>query len=258
MAKVRLPAFIQKQADIDGFDAAAVEMPRLKLLQKSSPELAACRDAHPGDFFHDLTGEGLGSAVRICPVYIDCRVILWRPLEAGGGILARADDGKHWLPADTEFTVKLKNGREVRWRTARTVRASGLDKRGSYDPDDPHSPPAAERVYAIVCAFPDRRNLSPAVVLLQRAAAKAANKLVGTLKVLKAPSFGVVLEMTSLEERSPSGTFYNHAFEVFGPLEDRGSYEDNFAQYRFFLEHGLKVKDLDAAQDDNRSAAWKT
>jgi hypothetical protein len=250
MAKTRLPAFLQDHAGLGSLGVGDVEMPRLKLLQASSPELTEFNNAKQGEFWHSLIDEPIGSTVRICPIYIDWRFILWRPREAGGGILARADDGKHWAPADSEFTVKLKSGDEVKWRTARTVAASGLTKRGSYNPSDPNSPPAATRMYSIVCSFPDRQDLPPAVVTLQRTAIKVATKLIGQLKVLRAPSFGVILEMASFKDKSPSGEFYNYAFEIFGPVEDKAFYEENFAQYRFFIEQGLKMKDLEGAQED--------
>src|SRR5579864_1007636 len=250
MATPRLPAFMQKHGGLGRLGVGDVEMPRLKLLQASSPELTEFNNAKQGEFWHSLIDESFGSTVRICPVYIDRRFILWRPREAGGRILARADDGKHWKPADSEFTVKLKSGHEVKWRTARTVAASGLNKRGSYNPNDPNSPPAAARMYSIACSFPDRQDLSPAVVTLQRKATKVATKLIGQLKVLRAPSFGVILEMASSRNKSRSGEFYEYAFEIVGPVEDKAFYEDNFAQYRFFIEHGLKVKDLEGAQED--------
>jgi hypothetical protein len=252
MAKTQLPASIQKHADLGRLGVGGVEIPRLKLLQASSPELAQFNNAKQGEFWHSVIHDRIGSTVHICPIYIDRRVILWRPREAGGGILARADDGKHWTPADTEFTVKLKSGREATWRTARTVAASGLDRRGSYDPSDPNSPPAATRMYSIVCSFPDWPDLPPAVVILQHAAIKAATKLIGKLKVLRAPSFGVILEMASVEDKSPSGEFYNYAFDIVGPVENKAFYEENFAQYRFFIEQGLKVKDLEGAQEDQK------
>ena len=250
MAKASLPVFVQEHARV-GTDVADIEIPRLKLLRSWSHELIEFNNAREGEFWHSLTHESFGSIVRICPIYIDWRFILWRPREAGGGILARADDGKHWMPADIDFAIKFNSGREVKWRTARTVAASGLDKRGSYDPSDPKSPPAATRMYSIVCSFPDRQGLPPAVLTLQGTANKAATKLISILKVQRAPSFGLIFEMTSFKDKSPSGEFYNYGFEMVGPVEHKPFYEENFAQYRFFMEHGLKVKDLEGAQEDN-------
>jgi hypothetical protein len=254
MAKTQLPGFVRKYAIQGGLDVGDGEIPRLKLLQARSPELAQFANAKEGEFWHSLSHDCLGSTVHICPIYIDWRFILWRPREAGGGILARADDGKHWAPADTEFTVKLKSGHEVKWRTARTVAASGLNKRGSYDPSDPKSPPAATRMYSIVCSFPDEQDLPPAVVTLQRTATKAATNLIGQLKGLRAPSFGVIVEMAA-KAKSPSSDFYNHVFEVVGPVEDKAFYERNFAQFRFLMKQGLKVKDLAGVQEDEANSA---
>jgi hypothetical protein len=250
MAKTQLPGFVRKYASRGGLGLGDGEIPRLKLLQVQSAELVKFNNAREGEFWHSLIDDRVGSTVRICPIYIDWRFVLWRPREAGGGILARADDGKHWMPADTEFTVKLENDHEVKWRTACTVAGSGLNKRGSYNPTDPKSPPAATRIYSIVCSFPDQRELPLAVVTLQRAAARAATKLISKLKVLRAPSFGVIVELASLERKSPSGSVYDYSFEVDSPVEDKVFYEENFARYRFFMRHGLKVKDLEGAQED--------
>jgi hypothetical protein len=105
-------------------------------------------------------------------------------------------------------------------------------------------------MYSIVCSFPDRRDLPPAVLTLQRTATRAATKLIGKLKVLRAPSFGVIVEMASVERKSSSGDVYDCAFEIDSPVEDKAFYEENFARYRFFMQHGLKVKDLESAQED--------
>lgn len=250
MAKTQLPGFVRKYASPGGLGVENVEIPRLKLLQARSPELVTFSNAREGEFWHSLVDERIGAAVRICPIYIDWRFILWRPRASGGGILARADDGKHWAPPDTEFAVKLESGDEVKWRTARTVSASGLNKRGSFNPADPKSPPAATRMYSIVCSFPDRRDLPPAVVTMQRTETKAATNLIGKLKVLRAPSFGVIVQMVSVERKSRSGEYYDYAFAVDSPVEDKPFYEENFARYRFFMRNGLKIKDLEDAQEE--------
>jgi hypothetical protein len=40
-----------------------------------------------------------------------------------------------------------------------------------------------------------------------------------------------------------------------GMIEDKPFYEENFAQYRFFIEQGLKVKDLEGVQAEEASNA---
>jgi hypothetical protein len=56
--------------------------------------------------------------------------------------------------------------------------------------------------------------------------------------------------MASFKDKSASGEFYNYAFEVVGPVENKAFYEENFAQYRFFVEHGLRVKDIEGLQEE--------
>jgi len=249
----KLPAFMQEHVGLgsENLGAGDSEVPRLKLMQALSPELEENNGLKQGEFWHTLAEENFGTSVRVTPIWTDCRYILWRPRDAGGGILARADDGRTWSPADTEFTIKLKSGQEVKWKTAKTVVQSGLDKWGSYNPADPNSPPAATRMYNFVMSFPDRPDLPPAVVTLQRAAIRVARKLIGKLKVTQAPSFGLIFEMTSFKDRNSAGQdFYNYAFKMNGKIMDQDLYKSNYAQYKFFKEQGLQVKDIEGAQDE--------
>jgi hypothetical protein len=50
MTKTRLPAFLQEHALLGGLDVGDLEMPRLKLLQTSSPELTEFNNAKQGEF----------------------------------------------------------------------------------------------------------------------------------------------------------------------------------------------------------------
>jgi Mrp family chromosome partitioning ATPase len=109
-------------------------------------------------------------------------------------------------------------------------------------------------MYSILCSFPDRKAF-PAVLTLQGTATKAATRLISKLRSLRAPSFGVVVEMTSSKSKTPSVQSYNYAFEVVGPVENRAFYEENFAQYRFFIEQGLKVRDMESVQKDEARSA---
>lgn len=250
---VALPDFMAEHAGLgtETLGAADVEIPRVKLMQALSPELEEFNVLKQGDFFHTLAEENLGKTVRVCPIYIDNRFILWRPREAGGGILARADDGVHWSPPNGEWTVKLKGGAEVKWRTAATVAQSGLDQWGSYNPSDPNSPPAATRMYNIVVTFPDNPDVPPAVLTLQRSAIRVARRFIGKLKITRAPSFGLIFEMSSVKDKNANGeTFHNYAFKGDGFVTDKKVFDGNFELYKYFKTQGIQVKDLESAQDD--------
>lgn len=248
-----VPDFMRAQAGLghEALSASDVEVPRVKLMQAISPELEENNDLKAGDFFHTLADLNLGPIVRITPIFIDQRYVLWRPRETGGGILARADDGIHWSPPNTEFQVKLKSGQDVTWRTANTVAQSGLSNWGSSNPADANSPPAATRMYNVVVALADHPELPPAVVTLQRAAIKVARRFLGKMKITRAPSFGLIFSMRSTSEQGPGGKFYNYQFVADGMVTDKETYERNFDAYKYFKSQGINVKDLEGAQDDD-------
>lgn len=249
-----LPAFMQEHVGLgtEKVGAGDVEVPRVKLMQALSPELQEYNELKAGNFFHTLAEQAFGNSVRITPIYVDQRFILWRPRSSGGGILARADDGVHWEPATGAYAVKLKSGAEVTWRTARTVSESGLDKWGSENPADPNSPPAATRMYNIVVTFPDMPDMPPAVVTLQRASIKVARRFIGKLKITRAPSFGLIFDMGSFQDVNNGGEkFFNFTFKAAGMVQDKDDYERNFEYYKYFEAQGVKVKDLEGAQEED-------
>lgn len=235
----------------EGVSASSVEVPRVKLIQKISPELDKFNDLRAGEFFHTILEQSLGTEVRICPLYTNETYILWRPQEDGGGILARADDGIHWSPAPAEFNVKLKDGTPVTWRTQRTVAASRLDQWGSQNPTNPDSPPAATKMFNLACSFPDFPDLPPAVVTLQRSAVTVGKKFVGKLKITRAPSFGLVFKMGSSVETNKSGQAYlNYTFTGDGKVMDEGLYRANREYYELFKAQGIQIKDEESLQGE--------
>lgn len=250
---VALPDFMKghEGQGTERLTSADVEVPRIKLMQALSPELQEHNDLKQGDFFHSIAEINLGRVLRVTPIFVDQRFILWRPRETGGGILARADDGIHWSPANTEFQVKLKSGADVVWKTTSTVDQSGLNKWGSSNPNDVNSPPAATRMYNIVVSFPDEPDMPPAVVTLQRAAIKVARKFIGKLKITRAPSYGLIFNMKAVEDANNAGQkFWNYGFEASGMVEDKDLFDRNFEMYKFFEKQGVQVKDLESVQDD--------
>lgn len=231
-----------------------LEVPRIKLMQGLSKELQEHDDLRIGHFLHTSVAQSLGDRFLATPLYLDIRYILWRPLEDGGGILARADDGVHWKPANREFTVKLDKkdgGHRVTWTTAETVAASGLDQWGTMNPNDEDSPPAATLMYNYLLGFPDRPDLPPAVLSLQRTSIRPARKFNTKLKTIRAPMFGLVVEFTSIDDHNPAGQdFKNVAMRVAGQINDTNLYEQYKEVNRQFTEAGLNIKDLESAQGE--------
>lgn len=252
--ELALPSFMQEQVGLgtERLSSSDHEVPRIKLLQALSPELTEYNDLKQGQFWHSLAEQNLGSEIRISPIFTDVRFILWRPRKnSSGGILARAEDGIHWSPPNGEFSVKLDNGKDTVWRTAPTVSQSGLAEWGSSDPADVNSPPAATRMYVFAITFPDKPELPPAVVTLQRSQIKVARRLIGKLKITRAPSFGQIYKMTAVNDKNAAGqSFFNFSFTKEGLIEDKDIYESNFGYYKMFKSQGVQVKDLEGTQAD--------
>ena len=83
MAKTRLPAFVQEHVRLGRLDVGDLEMPRLKLLQASSPELTEFNNAKHGEFWHSLINESFGSTCSHLPNLH--RLALYSVASAGGG-----------------------------------------------------------------------------------------------------------------------------------------------------------------------------
>lgn len=244
-----MPDFMkgQAQAGMEAADASDTEIPRVQLLQSVSPEVEDFDAAKAGIFWHNMAELPLGNEIEVIPVLLEKRATLWRP-RPEGGILARSTDLIHWTPANARFEVKLKGRKDVVvWETKDTIARSGLMEWGSSNPDDPNSPPAGVLSYNFLMLFPEHLDLGPAVVTLQRSSARVARKLIGKLKMVNAPSFGIKLVMSAVKEEGPEGPFYNFAFRTDGFVQDLALFNQAKDLYEAVSATGLKVKDL---QDD--------
>lgn len=250
-----LPAFMRSDAGrgLENVNSEDMELPRIKLVQGIDNDLLGTHDdVKAGDFWHILAEKSLGSSVDIVPLYIDKRYVLWapRPPIDKGGILARADDGVHWVPPDKSFTVKIdKRGTQVTWTTKDTVAKSGLAEWGTYDPNDAESQPAATQCYVIVVALPAYPELGPVALFLQRSAVPMARKLLGKLNISRAPIFGCVYTMKSFVDTSDAGSFNNYSFTANGFVADQEAYKEYEQLHEQFKKIKIKIKDLEGAQE---------
>lgn len=240
----------------ENIGAEDIEIPRLKLLQAISPEVEGFDGAKVGHYWHSIAEESLGDKVKVVIILVDQRYLLWKPRHEGGGILARADDGVHWNPPNTEFEVQPVKGvkTKVKWKTSRTVQESGLAEFGSSMPDDPNSQPAATKMYNLLVAFPERPDLGFGIVTLQRSAIKVARKLLGKMKITAAPSYGIVFEMSSVELEGAEGPYRNYAFKMDGFVQDPEMYKFLKEAHERFKKEGIQIKDIEGAQDEGAAS----
>lgn len=231
-----------------------IATPRLVLLQALSPELEDHDGARAGEFWHSGVEQSLGGTVNLIPLRVVKRYVLWRP-RPEGGILTRASDGVTWDNPHGEWDIKLKSGKTVKWRTKQTVAESRLAEWGSSDPDNPDSQPAATLQYALPCLIAGKLDLGPAVMTLQRSGIKVAKKLLGRLKLVRAPIFGLSIPVQSVKETGPEGPYYNVKFGQFGFVDDQGLYGLARGLSESFRDKPLVVKDEDRDHDTSPDAA---
>lgn len=253
----QVPEFMRGVASkgLDQITDTDVEIPRIKLLSGESAEVKTFDEADAGMFWHtiaDIPLGGRGKPVQMTILAISKRVLLWRPQDDGGGILARSEDLQTWsMGGNTKHSVKIKNVKEpVIWDTKGSVAESGLLEWGTSIPSDKDSQPAATMMYAMLCAFPGFEDLGPAVVTLSRTSMKPGRKLFGKLRIANAPNFGLVFNMDSWEDVNDAGQkFFNYSFTGAGFVTD----ETRFKMYKDIhdavTKTGFKFKETD---DDDR------
>lgn len=254
-----VPAFMRQDMDAgkENIGREDIETPRMKLMQGTSKEINAYDDLKPGHFFHTASETIFDEPFRAVLIYMDRRYILWRPLENGGGILARADDGIHWSPASGSFDVTLDRkdgGNKVNWKVAKTVQQSGLNNWGTLNPENPNSPPAATLMYNFVMAFPDLPDLMPAAFTFQRSSIKVGRRLNTKIKAMREPLYGVIWNFDAVEDHNSAGQdFFNVSVQGGGLVEDEKQYLQYKAMNEMFRQSGLSVKDLEGLQEEDEA-----
>ena len=217
-SKSALPAHLQgkpKNVNWGDIDPRQRMLPRIKLLQATSPE---CADypgqAVAGQFWHTTLTESMGGELLGIPIMRRQTYNLWAPRVVGDdrGILARARDFTHWDPPDGVFEVRFPmNPKVYVWKTARTVRESGLDQFGSSRPDDPKSPPAATLTFEVLWFLPDFNTL--ALTLNTRSGVKAARQLFAMVDAKPTNPFFQRYKICAVRNVGPTNeTYYGYRY----------------------------------------------
>lgn len=231
-----LPAHLQggKKAKLGNLDNSDRIVPRVKLLQAISPEVAESNQpgAKAGVFWHTLAGESLGERLKFVPIVIRKTIALWSPRNDDRGILARSSDCIHWDPgyANLQFEVKPKGApRAITINTGDDVAGSfvvghedgpGLGEFGSSVPGDPQSAPMASLTYNMLMFFPDFPDYSPAVVINTRSSVRRAKELINKIDMRPVEHFGQMWEMYPTDEKGDEGPYKGYGYIAKGYVED--------------------------------------
>jgi len=108
LATDKMPAHVKQSAGRgnENVSSDSMTIPRIKLLQKMSPEVDKhhanfIEDADPGDFLNSLTNENYGSDLYTISVTFKDDHVVWKKREAGGGFL-----GTYRSAAEAEAAIK--------------------------------------------------------------------------------------------------------------------------------------------------------
>lgn len=224
-----LPAHLQggKKASFGNIDASDLIVPRVKLLQATSPEVEAFDSAKTGLFWHTLAEQPLGSELKFVPLVLKKELVLWAPRGDDRGILARSSDCINWDEgyANLKFEVKLKGVKEpVVYETKGSVAESKLDQFGSLNPQDPDSRPAASLTYRMLFFFPDYADLSPALVINTRSSVKVAKQLISKIELKPVDHYGQLFTMGTTDENGDEGPYKGWKYTSAGYVEDEATY----------------------------------
>lgn len=248
-----LPAHLQNQqksTSVGNVDRKKLIIPRVKLLQGVSPEIEQYNNAKPGQFWHNMAEQLIGSEIPIVPIKMKRTYVLWAPRDDDRNVLARADDAIHWdQPAGMEFTVKLKNVPDpVTYKLGNTVDERtepgkpALSEFGSGIPGDPKSAPAAAETFTWMFLSPAFPDLGPFIVINTRSSAKPANLLVSKIEQRPVDHYAQKYIMKVVAEVRDGDRFYNYAYTADG-YADEADYNKAKEMFAYYSENDYAASD---------------
>lgn len=261
-----IPDYLRDYAGPSGtenIDAQDVNIPRLKLGQAMTDEVKD-KLVNEGDFFHSITKEVLipvGKSGLIIPVAYVKEYVLWRDLQDGGGIFARANrvvlpDGSvkyAWNKPGQTFEHKLKGIVPVKWTTGQYIEDDGLADFGSSIKGDAESMPAAVAHFNYIVALPER-GYELLAVSLSKSAAKRAKDWNAMLKMGSAPMFARQFNLQAVGDQNDQGQrYFNYSITPAGFLQS----QEAFLQLRRLHEE-LRAKGVSVDWSDEEVSGSKS
>ena len=224
VAASNVPSYLQGSntgSQLAGVDQSDVALPSIRLLQAVSEAVSTFDDASPGIFWHTGFDMPLGKSIDFIICANRKKYMLMAPMTDSRGVLARAEDGVHWQPSEGSFEVKLKNVKKpVVWTLRPTVEESGLAQYGTFNPEDPDSPPAAVLMYEHLVIMPDFPDLGPTFFTFARSQIKKVRRELYPKIMLHGnagrPMQALRFRAEAVEEQGAEGSFFNVKFTSAG------------------------------------------
>jgi hypothetical protein len=219
-----VPDYLQGSAggsQLQGIDNSDIALPSIRLLQATSEAVTMFDVARAGIFWHTGFDMPLGSDLDFIICANRKKYMLMAPPNDPRKVLARSDDGIHWVPPNGVFEVRLKNVKKpVVWETKPTVAASGLAEYGTFNPEDPDSPPAAVLMYEHLVILPEFAELGPAFFTFARSQIRKVRRELYPKVALHGnhgrPMQALRFRASVVEDKGPEGPFFNVTFSSAG------------------------------------------
>jgi len=245
-----LPAYLQgqqgKTSKLGNVDSSDIIIPRVKLLQSTSPEVEAYDKAKVGKFWHTLAEENLGDTLNIVPIFMKKEVVVWAPRGDDRGILARSSDCVNWDAGfeNLDFEVRLKNVKEpFKFNTKDNVAQSKLLEFGQVN-GDPDSKPYAALTYRFMFLFPDFLELGPAIIINTRSAIKPAKALISKIELRPHDHYAQQYVMGTTDETSDDGPYKGYKYTADG-FPPEAAYNKAKELYALYKDVEWKTNDVD-------------
>lgn len=217
-----LPAYLagaKKTGSFGDVVSSDIIVPRVKLMQMTSPELQTFDGVRTGDFFHNILEQSIGKEVRIIPIHRTREIVLWAPRGDDRGILARSSDCVNWDDgyANLEFEVKIKGIPDpIKYHTKGNVEESGLTNFGSMIPGDKNSRPAASETHRLLLGCPDHMDWGPFIVINTRSSLARVKSLITKTEMRPVDVWAQVYVMGSSDEEGDEGPYKNYTYTAAG------------------------------------------
>lgn len=264
---IGVPAYLQENKEgtrLQGLDAATdFIIPRIKLLQGISPEVTTYEAAKARNFWHNVLNFSLGDNFSFIICNNRKRYLLVPPMGDDRGILARAEDGVHWKPAEGEWEVKLKGiPKPVKWVINKpTVRESGLAEFGTSNPGDPDSKPAATLFHEYLVYLPDNPGISPVLMSLARSQVRKAKDLNTKVELANQPIQAMRFKAGIIDDKGVEGPFFNYIFTMDGWASEEDfvrcvGLSKKYSSYRVAGEEDLAHEGEEQATPSNAKSEY--
>ena len=244
-----VPDFMKNDAGMgrETIDRSMLAIPRITLMHATSMPV---QDGlvSPGEWWHNILQQTLGSEIVVTPIFIEKGYTLWNPKAGENEVLARGvmKNGVWvWDPSNATFEVEIDR-RKVKWETKSTIAESRLAKWGNKN-DPP--PPAKESINMLVAVHGHEGVFG--VVTFSKTSFPIGRKLLQAIHAKAGvPLFGLKYEFSSASTTSKSGN--RHLIPKWIPaglVDDPSFYDACKNMYEQVRETGLGMAAHEEAND---------